>query len=180
MGVYQGEEMPPPSRYPGVSTPAEPINRGFTVSSATAHKIFALARGLDKFNMACASKAKNIADTGKKTLVYKGSDGEGSCTYNYSESKGVTQVTAIFQGIAETMDTGRRLDHLHRYDRLGLDAALASLAEEVTAGRALELGTIEPTLRAIAADADVMTRARSKAAALLALIPAESSQEKAP
>jgi hypothetical protein len=175
-GTYQGEEAPPVSPYPGVSTPTEPIDRGFTVSSATAHKVFALARDLHNFNVACASKAKNIADTGKKTLSYKGADGVGSCVYNYSENKNVEQLTEIFQGLAATMDEGRRLDHLHRYDRLGLDAALTFLAQQVAEGRALELGTIQATLRSIAADADVMQRVQTRASALLAMIPAEMRQ----
>jgi hypothetical protein len=173
LGSYQGEEMPPPSRYPGVSTPAEPINRGFTISAATAGKIFKLAREAGKFNIACASKTKNIADTGKKMLVYKGPDGEGSCTYNYSENKSVIQLTAIFQGIAATMDEGRQLDHLHRYDRLGLDASLEFLAQQVAEGRDLEVGTIQVTLRLIAADSEVMQRVRTRANTLLAQIPAE-------
>jgi hypothetical protein len=178
-GTYQGEEAPPPSPYPGVSSPARPIDRGFIVSAATASKIFTLAREAHNFNVACASKAKNIADTGKKTLAYKGPDGEGSCTYNYSENKSVAQLTDIFQGTAAMMDAGRQLDHLHRYDRLGLDAALESLAQQVAAGRALEVGTIEVSLRSIIGDTDVMMRARTRASALLALIPAGPTPYKA-
>jgi hypothetical protein len=172
-GSYQGEEAAPVSPYPGVSTPPQPIDRQFTVSNATAHRIFALARDAGRFNIACASKAKNIADTGKKTLSYKGADGEGSCMYNYSENKSVAQITEIFQGIAATMDEGRELDHLHRYDRLGLDAALEFLAHQVAEGRALEVGTIQTTLRSIAADTEVMQRVRTRANALLAPLPAE-------
>lgn len=172
-GSYQGEQAPPVSPYPGVSSPAQPIDRGFTVSSATSRRIFALTRDLHNFTIVCASKARNIADTGKKTLVYKGPDGESSCSYNYSENKTVQELTGIFMGIAATMDEGRELDQLHRYDRLGLDAALTYLAQQVSAGHALELGTIEATLRSIAADADVMQRARTRANALLAQVPAE-------
>ena len=154
----------------------DPIDRSFTLSAATTHKIFALAHELHHFNTPCASKANNNADTGKKTLSYKGPDGEGSCTYNFSENKSVVQLTELLQGIVETMDEGRGLDHLHRYDRLGLDAAIAFLAQQVTDGRALELGTIEATLRSIASDADVIQRVRTKADALLALIPGEMRQ----
>ncbi len=57
-------------------------------------------RTLDRFNLECASKAKNIADTGKKGLTYKGADGQGSCLYNYSENKGVAQLAELFQAIA--------------------------------------------------------------------------------
>jgi hypothetical protein len=96
-----------------------------------------------------------------------------ACTYNYTENKDVQALTNIFEGIAETMDEGRTLEHLHRYDRLGLDAAMSFLTQEVSAGRALELGTIAPALRSIAQDADLMQRVRMQARALLSLVPAE-------
>ena len=172
-GSYRGEQAPPPSPYPGVSTKPDPIDRGVTLTAATTGKIFALAHDLHNFNITCASKAKNIADTGKKTLLYQGPNGEGSCTYNYSDSKSVIQLTDIFLGIAATLDEGRELDRLHRYDRLGLDAAMGFLAQQASQGRALELGTIQATLRSIADDAEVMQRVRTRANTLLALVPAE-------
>ena len=141
------------------------------ISQATADRIFALGRKLDRFNIACASKAKNIADTGTKTLTYTASDGSGSCTYNYSESKEVQAETEILEGIAETLDEGRQLDHLHRYDRLGLDDAMTLLTQEVSTGRALEVGTIAACLRSIADDADVIQRVRARARTLLAQVP---------
>ena len=143
------------------------IDRSITLSSATVAKIFKAARGLDRFNVACASKAKNIADTGKKTLSYVGADGRGSCTYNYSEIKSVTTLTDTFLAIAFTMDEGRKLDFLHRYDRLGLDAEMTTLMHEMDEGRALELGTIAPSLDAIAGDTALIQRVRLRAARLL-------------
>ena len=132
-----------------------------------AAKIFKAARELNEFNGVCASKLKNIADTGKKTLSYSAADGHGSCEYNYSENKGVTMLTDTFMGIAYTLDEGRRLEFLHRYDRLGLDAEMITLSQEVDAGRALELGTIAPTLAAIADDTAVLQRVRLRATKLL-------------
>jgi hypothetical protein len=124
--------------------------------------------------MECASKAKNIADTGKKTLTYTGADGSGSCTYNYSENKTIDTVTSTFQGIASTMDEGRRLEFLHKYDRLGLDAEMISLTQEAEAGRALELGTIAPTLAVIADDTAVIQRVRLRAQKMLEQVAAEN------
>jgi hypothetical protein len=143
----------------------------FNVSPATAAKVFALARELKRFNFQCASKARNVADTGKKTLTYNGLDATTSCTYNYSENKNVETLTELFFGLAETLDEGRKLDFLHRYDRLGLDAALEFLAQEVSAGRALDIGIIAPSLRSLAADPNVMERVRNRAATLLGSIP---------
>ena len=130
--------------------------------------------GANHFNIECETKAKNIADTGKKTLSYTGADGSGSCTYNYSENKTVGALTDTFLGIAYTIDEGRRLEFLHRYDRLGLDAEMISFEQELEAGRALELGTISPTLAAIADDTAVIQRVRLRAQKMLEQVAAEN------
>jgi hypothetical protein len=153
---------------------AQHIDRPVNLSSGTVAKIFKGARALNHFNIECASKAKNIADTGKKTLSYAGPDGSGSCAYNYSENKSVDTLTNTFLGIAYTMDEGRRLEFLHRYDRLGLDAEMTSLAQEAEAGRALELGTISPTLAAIVDDTAVIQRVRLRAQKMLEQVAAEN------
>ena|GEM_PF-419691 len=173
--VYEGEETPEPTRYgPPATVSLKPFQSSVRVTPATSARVFALTRKLDHFNVTCASKAKNIADTGTKVLTYAGPDGIGSCTYNYSENKDVQALTETLLGIAETMDQGRKLDHLHRYDRLGLDSAITFLAQEVTDGHALELGTIAASLHSIAADGEVMERVRARANKLLTLIPAGS------
>lgn len=170
-GTYEGKALPPPTRYgPAPSSAAVPFRRDLRLTHATTAHIFQLAAQLDHFNRPCASKAKNIADTGTKTITYAGADGSGSCTYNYTDLKDLTLLTAILQGITETMDEGRELDRLHRYDRLGLDSAIAYLQQEASAGQALELQTIGDTLRGIAADNDVLARVRAKANAMLSQI----------
>ncbi len=172
--VYEGDALPVAIDGAVAAGPAQPFRSEVDITPATADRIFALGRKLDRFNIACASRAKNIADTGTKTLSYTAPDGSGSCTYNYSENKDVQALTDIFLGMAETMNEGRELDFLRRYDRLGLDDAMTFLAQEVSAGRALEVGTIAASLRSIADDADVMQRVRARARTLLALVPAES------
>ncbi|HEX4576717.1 MAG TPA: hypothetical protein VH117_05165, partial [Edaphobacter sp.] len=153
---------------------AQHIDRPINLSRETVAKIFKAARALNYFNIECASKAKNIADTGKKTLSYTGTDGSGSCTYNYSENKSVATLTDAFLAIAYTMDEGRRLEFLHRYDRLGLDAEMISLKQELEAGRALELGTIAPVLAALADDTAVIQRVRLRAQKMLEQVAAEN------
>ena len=175
VAVYEGEESPPAVGHdPAAEGSAQPFRREVNISPSTVDRIFALGQKLDRFKIECAAKAKNIADTGTKTLSYTAPDGSGSCTYNYSENKDVQSITEIFQGMAETMDEGRQLDHLHRFDRLGLDDAMAFLAQEVSAGHALEVGTIAASLRSIADDEDVMQRVRARARTLLALAPGAS------
>jgi hypothetical protein len=143
------------------------VDREIALTQATTAKVFKMAHELKRFNFECASKAKNIADTGTKTLSYAGADGKGSCVYNYSENKDVASLTDTFLGIAFTLDEGRRLGFLHRFDRLGLDAEMDMLTDEAKAGHALELGTIAPVLTSIASDTAVIERARLRAAKLV-------------
>ena len=173
--VYEGEESQGSGS--GVAaSPVHPFSSTVRISPTTAAHMISTARKLDYFNIVCASKAKNIADTGTKILSYAAPDGTGSCTFNYTENKDVQALTDIIQGITETMDRGRELDHLRRFDRLGLDAAITFLAQEVSEGHALELGTIAASLRSIVADHEVMDRVRTRANKLLMLIPAEVPQ----
>jgi hypothetical protein len=153
---------------------AQHIDRSIVLTSGTVAKLFKDARMLNYFNLDCASKAKNIADTGKKTLSYSGPDGSGSCTYNYSENKTVETLTDRFQAIAYTMDEGRRFEFLHKYDRLGLDAEMISFSQEADAGRALELETIAPVLASLADDGALIQRVRLKARKMLDQVAAEN------
>jgi hypothetical protein len=93
---------------------AQHIDRPVVLTSGTVAKLFKDARSLNYFNLDCESKAKNVANSGKKTLSYSGPDGSGSCTYNYSENKTVETLTDRFQAIAYTMDEGRRFEFLHK------------------------------------------------------------------
>jgi hypothetical protein len=153
---------------------AQHIDRPIKLSSGTVAKIFKAARSADHFNIECASKLKNIADTGKKTLTYTGANGSGSCTYNYSENKSIDTLTDTFLAIAYTLDEGRRLEFLHRYDRLGLDAEMISFSQELEAGRALEVSTISSTLAAIVDDMAVIQRVRLRAQKLLEQVASEN------
>ncbi len=165
---YKADQVYPSSGSRSDGSPnIQHVDNALSVSPSTTRKVFAAARELNRFNDPCASTAKNIADTGKKTLRYTGEDGDGTCTYNYSQDKRVVMLTDTFQAIAATLDLGRKLAFDHRFDRLGLDADMAHLIQEADAGRAIELGTIAPTLRSITEDSELLERVRARAAILL-------------
>lgn len=170
-GTYEATALPATlsSRYGTERAAAAPeqIHRELHLSSAGTAKIFAGAHAMNLFRASCASKAKNIADTGRKMLSYEGPEGRGSCVYNYSDSKTVTALTEHFQGLAYTIDEGRRLEFRHRYDRLGLDQEMATLLAQSDAGRAPELGVIAPVLESLVADGDLLERVRLRARTLL-------------
>ncbi len=165
-GSYQAEEIvggggtAPPA-------PLSHVERAIAITPASTAKIFKVARAERYFQAACASKAKNIADTGAKTLSYEGPDGRGSCSYNYTEDKNVVMLTDLFLGMGTTLDEGRKIEFKRRYDRLGLDAELDVLTQANDAGRAVELGMIAPLLRQLVDDTEMMQRVRLRAAKLL-------------
>jgi hypothetical protein len=167
-GRYQAEQAERPATPTSMrGEAAQHIDRTLVLSAATTAKIFKAAHELNDFNIDCTSKAKNVADMGKKTLSYTGADGHGSCVYHYSENKSVGMLTDTFLAIAYTMDEGRKLEFLHRYDRLGLDEEMITLSQQVEDGRALELGTISQTLAALADDMAVLQRVRTRATKML-------------
>jgi hypothetical protein len=83
-------------------------------------------------------------------------------------------LTNTFLAIAYTLDEGRRLEFLHRYDRLGLDEEMTLFGQETEAGRAMELGTISPTLAAIVDDNAIIQRVRLRAQKMLEQAAAEN------
>ena len=115
----------------------------------------------------CETHLKNLAQTGRKTVVFGMEGASATCEFNYSDEERLRVVTDAFMSIAETMQFGGRLAHERRFDRLALDAELESLADEVKAGRAIELQNIAPVLQGIVGDERLMERVRSKAAHLL-------------
>ncbi len=174
-GVYVATYLPAPakSREPAVLASSDPLpaptTTPITLTGLTTTKLFEHVRSTNLLRGGCASKAKNVASTGDKTLEYVGPDGQASCKFNYTESKPIAAVAETFEGIANTLDTGRKLDFDHRFDRLGLDEKMTRLVTASQEGRALELQTIAPILRSIADDAQVIERVRIRASKLLAI-----------
>ena len=137
------------------------------LSASGTASLFEKLRAAKDLNGGCASKAKNIADTGAKTLTYTGPAGTATCTYNYTEEKNVASLTNTFQAIAFTLDEGRKLEQEHRFDRLALDPETDHLVTAAKDGDAVEFGAIGSALREIAGDPQVLERVRMRATKLL-------------
>jgi hypothetical protein len=163
-------EVPKYSPYAATlqAQPPTQVTRTLTLNSAGTAQIFDRIRSTNGFRAGCASRAKNIADSGAKTLTYTSVAGTADCTYNYTEDKTIAFLTREFQGIAETLDEGRRIERDHRYDRLALDSDLQYLVAAAQDGDAVELGLIAPILQSLVDDPQVLERVRTRAAKLLA------------
>lgn len=171
-GIYTATYQADPSLKDSPATvvqslPDQTETKPLSLSASTTAKLFAEVKNTQGFRGGCASKAKNIADTGTKMLSYKGGEGTTSCTYNYSENKPVVEMTTIFQAMAFTLDAARKLDRLRRFDRLGLDREMSVLADAAENGRAIEMANIASSLHSIIDDEQVLERVRMRATKLL-------------
>jgi hypothetical protein len=170
-GRFQAEAGPT-SPDDTAALPSEGQDRPIQITAPTTQRIFATARAKKFFAIACDAGDAHLAFTGKKELEYKGSDGHGSCSYNYSKDPKIDWLTTEMQGIAATLEAGRRLEIEHEHGRLSLDAELETLEGMAQNGQALELGNIAPQLLAIVKDDAVLQRAQKRARHLLAIIDA--------
>jgi len=159
-----------PGEIAAVSTDAiapQAVDMDIQIKEPLRSFLFNTARSHNFFNVACESTKSKVAFTGKKALQYAGSDGKGSCTYNWSRDQQLMKMTDDLIAVAYTLEVGRRLAVEHEHDRLSLDTELEDLQSAAKGGRAQQLQNIAPQLQAIAEDEKVMERARSRARQLL-------------
>ena len=159
------------------SAAGDPYLVKFIVSEPTRSRIFQLAKEVNYFQGNFNYTKTRVADTGTKTLSYSEGPADSFATptigkrtqtvYNYSQNPSIQQLTTIFQQISATLELGRRIDYLHRFDKLGLDAELKRADEMAGENQLLEIQAIAPSLRAVADDYSVLHIARQHAEHLL-------------
>lgn len=142
----------------------------FTLSPATRDRLFSLARAADYFHGDFAYRKHAVATTGKKTLTYADPTRHFQTTYDYSQNPTIEDVTRIFQGVSNTIEHGRKLQFLRRFDKLGLDQELKGMEELAQNGYMIEIQIIAATLQNIANDPAVMNIARQRAQHLLSSV----------
>lgn len=159
----------------------------FIASAATRTRIFDLARQAGYFQGNFDYTKHRVANTGSKTLTYSASSTEATpasppagvghtTTYNYSENPAIQQLTAIFQGISASAELAARLEHLRRFDRLGLDEELRQAEEMAQNGQLVELQVAIPALQAVVDDPSALNIARQRALHLLRLASAAAAR----
>jgi len=164
------------------SSADDPYLLKFTVSPAARGRIFALARQLKYFNGDFEYHKHPVAHTGDKTLAYADPDKQYETRYNWSENPDIDELTALFQGVSTTLESGRRLERLRRFERLGLEEELKNLEYVAVEHRASELQLIAPVLVQIAEDAAVLNIARQRARHILQIagVPLEVNSKASP
>lgn len=139
----------------------------FTLSPASRDRMFTLAKQANYFNGDFDFKHK-VANTGKKTLTYADPVRSFQTTFNYPANKDVEEVTRLFQGISGTIEHGRKLQFMRRFNKLGLEAELKGMEQMAQDGYLAEIQIIAPLLQSIANDTSVLHIARQRAERLLA------------
>ena len=145
----------------------DPFRLEFQMSEATRARIFDLAAQAHNFEGRVDSGLKNLAFTGTKTLAYKDGQKNTQATYNYSLVPPVKELTTLFQNLSTTLEFGRRLAFLRRYQKLALDDELKSMDQMAQDNNLAELSAVAPILQAIVKDTSVMRISRARAARLL-------------
>ena len=139
-----------------------------SLNAPAADHLFELLRASNGLH-GCASKAKGIADTGTKVLTYRRAGQQSlTCTFNFSEAKPIVELMNLFEAMAFTLDTARKMEGEQKFDRLGLDGEMTTLVAAVKDGRAMGLSNIRGTLQALVDDPAVLERVRAQAGKLIA------------
>jgi len=161
------------------SSADDPYRLKFAVSAAARDRIFTLARQLNYFNGDFEYHKHRVASTGDKTLAYVDTDKQYATRYNWSENADISELTALFRGMSATIEAGRRLERLYRFERLGLDEELKNLERLAGEHQATELQLISPLLEQLAQDSAVLNLARQRARHILqiATVPSASNSQ---
>jgi len=159
--------------------PDEDYQLEFANSPALRARIFHLAEQAGYFNGDFDFKKHAIANTGNKTLTYKDATRNFTTVYNWSENTAIDQLTRIFHGISTTIEHGRKLKFLRRFDKLGLEAELKGMERQVEIHELADLQIIATVLENIANDTSVLNIARQRARRLLEQSKGEGWETKA-
>jgi hypothetical protein len=97
------------------------------LSEAETAPLFSMAEQLGYFKSPLESGLK-VANTGKKTFRYEAENGQATqTTFNYSINVTAQQLLERFEQIAATERAYLQLDSTMRYDKLGVNDALAEI-----------------------------------------------------
>ncbi len=153
----------------------EPYSLRFVASEATLSRVFELAKALNYFRGNFEYGTGKIANLGAKTLTFRDGERSYQTKYNYSTNVQIQELTRLFQNISNTLEFGRRLEYLYRYDKLGLDAELKRMEEAAKSETLAELQVVQPILEKIAGNPAIINIARRRASHLLARVPGSLS-----
>jgi hypothetical protein len=139
----------------------------FEVSAGSREKIFEWAKQAKYFAGKIDSGNEKLAFTGAKVLSYQDGQRSNTARYNFSNLEPVRELTTLFQGMAGTLEYGRRLAYFHRYQKLALDEELKHMEEQARSNSLSEIQSVTPILQEIVDDSSVINVVRARAKGLI-------------
>lgn len=141
----------------------ETYQTDFSLSDPTRTRVFDLASEAHYFTGKIDSGNHKLAFTGAKKLVYTDGQHNNTADYNYSTVPAVQQLTTLFQNIVATLEYGRHITFMHRYQKLALDDELKQMEEQARRGDLAELQAVKPLLQQLYDDKSVLNVVRARA-----------------
>jgi hypothetical protein len=141
----------------------------FELSLESREKIFAWAKQAHYFAGNIDSGNRKLAFTGTKILIYHDAQRDNTARYDYSNLAPVRELTDLFQGMATTLEYGRRLVYYHRYQKLALDDELKRMEAQAKSNELSEIQSVTPVLQEIVDDNSVLNITRARAQELMQL-----------
>jgi hypothetical protein len=139
----------------------------FEMSPASRDRIFEWAKQAKYFSGKIDSGNSKLAFTGAKVLSYQDSQRSNTARYNYSNLEAVRELTNFFQGMAGTLEYGRRLAYFHHYQKLALDEELKRMEAQARSNDLNEIQSVAPVLQEIVDDTSVINVVRARAKDLI-------------
>jgi hypothetical protein len=149
----------------------------FQVGAPVQARIFALAAELHNFDAVDLDVHRRVADLGQKTLRYEKSGQVHETRFNYTINHSATQLQTIFEGLAQQLEDRDLLQRRLRYDRLGVNDALAQFELHLSQRILPEPERLLPVLDSIASDSKLVDVARQRARALAERIRASQAPQ---
>jgi hypothetical protein len=143
----------------------DPYEFSFTLSQRSRERVAAIAPKLQRFQGTL--DRVRVAFTGSKTVRYQDDSGSSSISYNYTSAHELSSFTDLMLGISSTIELRRDLESEMRFDKLALDATLRHVDELLSLHRLDETQILQPVLRRIVEDREVLNMARQRASRIL-------------
>lgn len=147
-------------------SPNDPQPVTAQLEAAETSAILELAAKLDYFRQPLESGLK-VANTGKKTLRYVDADGKASeAVFNYSLNPDAQALIQTFESIAESEAAYLDLERTSRFDKIGVNDALAEVESLWLRKELAAPLQFVPLLNHVASHEEYMHIARDRAARL--------------
>jgi hypothetical protein len=149
----------------GSQADPDPYEFSFTLSQRSRERVAAIAPKLQNFRGTL--DRVRVAFTGSKTIRYQDDSGSSSISYNYTSAPELSSFTDLMLGISSTIELRRDLESELRFDKLAIDGTLRHVDELLSLHRLDETQILQPVLRRIVEDREVLNMARQRASRIL-------------